>query len=91
MIQFSEHHHKFDLDIVLHTMGYDVARFVGEISEELICSICSEILENPLTTDCEHLFCRECINDWLRDNHTCPIDRLYVHQRTLKPAPRTIR
>ncbi len=72
-------------------MGYDVARFTSEISEELICSICSEVLESPLTTECEHLFCRDCINDWLRENRTCPIDRLYIHQRNLKQAPRTIR
>lgn len=69
-------------------MGFDVTRFVGETSEELICSICSEILEDPLTTECEHLFCRRCIADWLRDNRTCPIDRLYIHQRNLRQAPR---
>jgi E3 ubiquitin-protein ligase NRDP1 len=72
-------------------MGYDISRFTGEISEELMCSICSEILRDPLTTECEHLYCRECISDWLKDNRTCPIDRLYIHLRNLRPAPRVIR
>ena len=29
-------------------MGYDVNRFEGEVDEELICPICSQILEDPL-------------------------------------------
>lgn len=28
-------------------MGYDLARFVGTVDEELICPICSGVLENP--------------------------------------------
>lgn len=29
-------------------MGYDIARFQGEVDEELICPICSGVLEEPL-------------------------------------------
>ncbi|CAG2119053.1 unnamed protein product [Medioppia subpectinata] len=72
-------------------MGYDCSRFTDEISEELLCSICSEVLEEALTTDCEHLFCRQCITEWLSVNRTCPIDRLYITARNLKAAPRVVR
>ncbi|CAG2163935.1 unnamed protein product [Oppiella nova] len=72
-------------------MGYDCQRFTEDISEELLCSICSEVLEEALTTDCEHLFCRQCITEWLSVNRTCPIDRLYITSRNLKAAPRVVR
>lgn len=29
-------------------MGYDITRFQGEVDEELICPICSGVLEEPL-------------------------------------------
>ena len=72
-------------------MGYDCSRFTAEISEELLCSICSEVLKDAITTDCEHLFCRQCIMDWLSVNRTCPIDRLYITGRNIRAAPRVIR
>ena len=28
-------------------MGYDVSRFEGSVDEELICPICSAVLEDP--------------------------------------------
>lgn len=29
-------------------MGYDLPRFEGEVDEELICPICSGVLEEPV-------------------------------------------
>lgn len=29
-------------------MGYDVARFQGDVDEDLICPICSGVLEEPV-------------------------------------------
>lgn len=29
-------------------MGYEINRFQGEVDEELICPICSAVLEDPL-------------------------------------------
>lgn len=29
-------------------MGFDLTRFQGEVDEELLCPICSEVLEDPL-------------------------------------------
>ncbi|GIX69540.1 hypothetical protein CEXT_82801 [Caerostris extrusa] len=34
--------------IFYREMGYDIARFQGEVDEELICPICSSVLEEPL-------------------------------------------
>lgn len=29
-------------------MGFDVTRFQGDVDEELLCPICSEVLQEPL-------------------------------------------
>ncbi|XP_074601118.1 E3 ubiquitin-protein ligase NRDP1 elgi [Brevipalpus obovatus] len=73
-------------------MGYDVNRFHGEVDDELICSICSGVLENPLQApSCEHAFCTDCIKEWLSRMPTCPVDRLHVAIDDLKPTSRILR
>ena len=57
-------------------MGFDVNRFTGDVDEELICPICSAVLEEPLQApECEHAFCAACIKEWLNRQRTCPVDR----------------
>ena len=54
-------------------MGFDLERFPSEeIGSELICSICAGVLEKPLETSCQHLFCGECIQKWLSKRKSCP-------------------
>jgi len=36
-------------------MGYDIARFDGEIDEELLCPICSGVLEDPVQVSMMHI------------------------------------
>lgn len=73
-------------------MGYDVHRFEGEIDEELMCCICREVLRDPVqAADCEHAFCIECIQGWLNEHQTCPVDRTGLTQSDLKPPPRILR
>jgi hypothetical protein len=45
------------------------------INPDLICSICCNILNDPLCTSCKHTFCRTCITKWLEKEQTCPISR----------------
>ena len=63
-------------------MGYELARFVeggSEVDEELICPICSGVLQDPVhTPQCEHAFCRDCIKKWLERTQACPIDRFSI-------------
>jgi len=73
-------------------MGYDVARFQGDVDEELLCPICSGVLDEPLQApQCEHAFCTECINQWLTRQPTCPVDRNPITFNQLKPVPRILR
>lgn len=41
------------------------------------CPICwNEICqENKTTTECAHIFCKDCLDKWLRSYNTCPLCR----------------
>ena len=73
-------------------MGYDFTRLVFpvEVDAELICSICQGVLEAPKLTECGHMFCTLCINQWLCSNQTCPMDRRSVSIEGLKPVEQNI-
>lgn len=70
-------------------MGYDVTRFQGDVDEDLICPICSGVLEEPVQAPhCEHAFCNACITQWFSQQQTCPVDRSAVTVAHLGPVPR---
>ncbi|PSN30920.1 E3 ubiquitin-protein ligase NRDP1 [Blattella germanica] len=73
-------------------MGFEVNRFQGEVDEELVCPICSGVLEDPLQAPvCEHAFCRGCIQEWISRQPTCPVDRQAITSAQLRPVPRILR
>jgi len=39
------------------------------------CSICSEILFEPVTTTCGHTFCKHCLIKWFQHQSQCPLCR----------------
>jgi hypothetical protein len=71
--------------------GYELIRFV-DLSEsdaqEYTCSICQGIFCNPVVTNCcLQTFCKQCINDWLEINNTCPYDRQTLSRsQLLRPS-----
>lgn len=73
-------------------MGFELTRFQGDVDEELICPICSAVLENPLqATPCEHAFCKSCIHEWMQRQPTCPVDRNPLTEQNLRCVPRILR
>ena len=54
--------------------GYDVSRFEKAVDDHFHCSICYNVLKEPMMCrNNEHLFCRDCITEHLNTNsHTCP-------------------
>ena len=56
----------------------DLDEFVGDVSSELFCSVCTGVLGGmPRACREGHNFCEECINHWLDDGHgNCPVDCL---------------
>ncbi|XP_025418474.1 E3 ubiquitin-protein ligase NRDP1 [Sipha flava] len=73
-------------------MGFDIIRFVGEVDEELLCPICTGVLQDPVQAPvCEHAYCKGCILEWLLRQSTCPVDRLSVNVLQLRPVPRILK
>ncbi|KAJ8924650.1 hypothetical protein NQ315_000801 [Exocentrus adspersus] len=73
-------------------MGFELNRFQGEVDEELVCPICSGVLEDPLQAPvCEHAFCKSCITEWISRQPTCPVDRQNVTSPQLRQVPRILR
>jgi len=74
-------------------MGYDLCRFDdNSVDEELICCICREVLQDPVQAqECEHAFCIVCIQGWLNEHQTCPVDRKTLQQSDLRPPSRILR
>lgn len=59
-------------------MGLDKKLFEGEIDESFICKLCNQVLLNPVTAGCSHIFCQSCITRKHQNSvnePTCPICR----------------
>ena len=39
------------------------------------CSICMELITNPIMIECTHIFCGGCLLKWLKNNRNCPYCR----------------
>ena len=69
-------------------MGLDQERIVEKdsIIDDIICSICMDIVESPLQCQSQHSFCEECITKWIKDgNGSCPVDRTELNKDDLQP------
>ena len=53
-----------------NVMCLDASLFV-EVDEELLCPIGFGVLEEPLTSPCQHEFCARCIEQWLEVKFVC--------------------
>ena len=70
-------------------MGLDKGRIVekDDIIEELICPICTDVVEHPMQGHCQHSFCDQCIRKWLSHGKiSCPVDRQRLELKELKPT-----
>ena len=75
-------------------MGWDVKRFVDteRIVDDLLCSICTDVIQDPVQTPCDHSFCKPCIETWLESgNKTCPVDRIKLRKSELRTPHRITR
>lgn len=53
----------------------------------LECGLCHKLLDNPYSTDCEHHFCKNCIEEALFNESKCPMCKLPQHPRDLARNP----
>lgn len=42
------------------------------------CPICLEIFENPINDNCGHTFCKNCLDQILKNSKNCPISKLEI-------------
>lgn len=72
-------------------MGFELERFTDEIHGEFLCPICKMVLENPMQSKCEHIFCRKCISECVERGMNCPLDQKELVQENITPAARYFR
>ncbi|XP_023236686.1 uncharacterized protein LOC111635817 [Centruroides sculpturatus] len=68
-----------------HT-AYQVENFDPHPNEDLICSICGCVFYDPVECQCLHVYCRNCICDWLSFQNNCPVCRKSVSLFELQPV-----
>ena len=59
--------------------------YVSDCNKNLECGICREPLVQPLTTQCHHTFCRECLGRAIRPRRICPCCRHYLTRPVMVP------
>ncbi|KAJ1982370.1 hypothetical protein H4R35_000325 [Dimargaris xerosporica] len=61
-----------------------VAGLLGRLQAEVTCAICLSVLDHPLSTHCNHVFCQDCIHHSLSSkNTTCPLCKTPITKRSL--------
>ena len=70
--------------------GYEDELFQHPVSQTFHCSICLNVLKDPVSCQHnEHLFCRACITIHLMNFQTCPSCMQPLTVESLRQAPRT--
>lgn len=56
------------------------ARETSSLAKQLICSICMDLFENPVTLGCGHTFCRQCLHcNFKYNDRVCPLCKQPQH------------
>ncbi|XP_024974741.1 RING finger and transmembrane domain-containing protein 2-like [Cynara cardunculus var. scolymus] len=67
----------------IHYGTYATTEQVDEGGE--ICAICQDKMRAPVMLCCKHIFCEDCVSEWLEREKTCPLCRAVVkHSDDLK-------
>ena len=67
--------------------GYPEDRFQTPVDKNFFCPICTDVLKDPVQCHNQHLFCRACITEHLKNSQTCPVCMQELTEEALsKPA-----
>eukprot|EP01041_Mallomonas_annulata_P010198 gene10198-21259_t len=73
-------------------MGFEIEFFVHpeRISSQLICLICQGVLERPVQTPTDHLFCEDELLEWMTRSNRCPITNQVLDPDSIRKPSRII-
>ncbi|PIK41107.1 putative dentin sialophosphoprotein [Apostichopus japonicus] len=74
------------LILLVQMAKYEVDRFESPPDPDLVCCICQCVLDKPLQSPCQHVFCKVCIETWLTNRKNCPNCRKSLRISKLKPV-----
>ncbi|XP_078496219.1 ligand of Numb protein X 2-like [Lissotriton helveticus] len=52
-----------------------IYNFQDEVDDELTCQICLQPLLQPMDTPCGHTYCFKCLENFMKEQDFCPMDR----------------
>ncbi|ETN40631.1 uncharacterized protein HMPREF1541_04909 [Cyphellophora europaea CBS 101466] len=57
----------------------------AETEQQRKCTLCLEPYKDPSVTTCGHIFCWECVMDWVREKPECPLCRQSISAQKVLP------
>ncbi|CAB4019213.1 E3 ubiquitin- ligase NRDP1 isoform X2 [Paramuricea clavata] len=70
--------------------GYPEDRFQTSVDKNFLCPICTDVLKDPVQCHNQHLFCRACITEHLKNSQTCPVCMEKLTEEALSKPPRIV-
>ncbi|KAI5960438.1 PSH1 [Candida pseudojiufengensis] len=76
-------------DLIPNTISWNqldtalTSNLLSKITNSIECSICSEVMIAPMTAECGHTFCYDCLHQWFKNKINCPTCR---HKIKYKPT-----
>ena len=71
-------------------MGIELDLFVTAPSQSLICVVCQGVVDTPVLTPTECLYCEECLLDWMQRSPTCPSTQVALNPEDIKKPSRLV-
>ena len=73
-------------------MGFDLDLFVDgkSISSSLICGICLGVVEEPVLTPTDSLYCEACLLEWLTKSSLDPLTNVKIVPEDIKKPSRLV-
>ncbi|KAK1989431.1 SNF2 family domain-containing protein [Colletotrichum cereale] len=90
VVNEERYHNKLDSVRAKHRYLLNLKSEGGQSNEPRWCIICQAYFTTGILTICGHEFCRDCLKQWYRAHHNCPMCKrklrlTELHDITLKP------